>query len=107
MIAALTFVSSHEVEAIMFETFKMAITIQSLIILRIPTLVGVVETHLKGYLFLHSHYEICFILGIYGEIDRGARSSSCQPSSRSWCSSIITSATTVLRCKSKVNSNIG
>ena len=42
---------------IMLETFTMTIAIQSVIILRIPPLVGFVETHLEGRLFLHRHYD--------------------------------------------------
>ena len=42
-------------------TVIMLETIKSLIILRIPTLVGFVETHLEGHLFLHRHYVTCFI----------------------------------------------
>ena len=45
----------------MLETFTMTIAIQSAIILRIPPLVGFVETHLEGRLFLHRHYGTCFI----------------------------------------------
>ena len=45
----------------MLETFTMTTAIQSLINLRIPTLVDFVETHLEGHLFLHRHYGTCFI----------------------------------------------
>ena len=45
----------------MLETFTMTIAIQSVIILRIPPLVGFVETHLEGRLFLPRHYGTCFI----------------------------------------------
>ena len=42
-------------------TVIMLETIKSLIILRIPTLIGFVETHLEGHLFLRRHYVTCFI----------------------------------------------
>ena len=37
----------------------MTIAILSLIILRVSKYVGLVETHLEGHLFLHSHYGTC------------------------------------------------
>ena len=48
-----------------------------------------------------------FLLGIYGETNIRARPASCQPSSSSSWPFSTTIATTVLRCKSKVNSNLG
>ena len=65
MIAALAFVPPDEVKAYFEQYCDYAQNLYNdncdpIIILRIPTLVGFVETHL-GHLFLHRHYGTCFI----------------------------------------------
>ena len=66
MIAALAFVPPDEVKAYFEQYCDYAQNLYNddcdpIIILRIPTLVGFVETHLEGHLFLHRHYGTCFI----------------------------------------------